>query len=259
MRQQIAALTARSHGVFNVTFLPAVSSLSDPRVAGWADPKGLDHAKKGFYCTLSHALAMSIAATEELPTVVVEDDVALHDDFGPVVSALLRDVTLDKNAAIQLGYLHRAEGLSPLAPQSIVSCVRVSKNTKHSAETFGPSASDCKHDKSARVFVLGRTSERAPFGTQSYAVTPLHARNAWEARAHVLSNAESLVFIGANGHPYRIDPPLALEDYPRFGSSLGHGGYNAWSYEYTAKRVDVTEYYAPERAGKHKLMAEVAV
>ena len=202
---------------------------------------------------------MKTAASEALPTVVMEDDIALHENFSAVVVALLKDGMFDERAAIQLGYFRRSAG-DALAPRSIAYCVRVSRGSRDIAEPFRPVAKGCSSDDdtSFRVFSIGRTSESRPFGTQSYIVTPRHARLVWESRRSrdsfvdetygLVFDSEHLIFSGPNApRPYRIDPPLAIEDFPRFGSGLGHA-QNAKSYNNHLKRIEISEYYNPKRA-----------
>jgi GR25 family glycosyltransferase involved in LPS biosynthesis len=259
MTRLLSDLTARAApGEFQVTFVPAVSTVADPRVAGWANTTTYLAQGVQYFSTLSHTLAMGIASLRVLPSVVIEDDVMLHRHFHDVVHALIRRTRLKNVTVIQLGFILRDKTFESnrfgdlLRPSSIVSCMYARHGVSASAAVARLPTLDrrCPAMPRLSVFALGLSAERNPYGAQAYIVTPGHARAVWDRRFAEMSDGTSHVerrIIGSTARtfrPLRVVPPLVLELPSRFNSSLQHN--HSRSNEVLSRLTDnYRDYYCP--------------
>jgi GR25 family glycosyltransferase involved in LPS biosynthesis len=251
MQRQLESLNVSSAGGFNVTYLPAVTSMDDERVRGWEGYLAYKKIGIGHLPTLSHTLAMHVASLEAMPTVVLEDDVLLHRDFPLAVSALLRMRPVREQMSVQLGYLPRFDKLvsntSFLREDSRVACVWAWDHPRR-AEAAEAVVDACTIPDGARVFSVGYPPEsNLVWGLQAYSVTPMHARAVWSSRfesARLRNNTEEFIF-GASPHLFRVMPPLGIEGFRHFGSTVGHEESNGLIHDMLTRVVDAGDYYQP--------------
>jgi hypothetical protein len=257
MQRLLSDLELRAPGEFSVTFVPAVMALSDSRVSGWTSNAAFTRRKSAYLPTLSHMLAMDIAAKAEMPSIVVEDDIMIHKSFHKVVSACIRHASLiPLDTVFQLGYIHprgakfrRLEGM--LKPESTTFCIQ--SGAEGDVVIKPLIGKQCLHDADASAgdFSVGLSREQNPFGAQAYIVRPQHARIVWETRyatMHNKSNTESRIFSALSPHyrTLRIVPPLAVEDHPRFATTLGHWRQSDQYDLFSQLTKGFKDYYCPD-------------
>lgn len=187
----------------------AVESLEDPRVL----PMLLKNDKTSSYlCTLSHQLCMQIASERSEPTIIMEDDVALHKNFVAVASELMKHAW----DCVSLGYLVRHD---EFLRDLMVDPVAVSSH------------------------FLGRSKSKYLWGTQCYIVRQSYAKKIWSERFNVKGTCdpETMMF---DEHRHVLSPPLAIEDFPTFGSILGHNATNAQCDTNMKKQIKRDDYFA---------------
>lgn len=158
--------------------------------------------------------------------VCLEDDVVLHKDF-------------EKMVAKSTEFLHSQQG--PLR-------LSLGYANPPSNITFIESVSD-----SVGNLKFSKLNIKAgdPWGTQSYMLnsefvdTVLQKYdNAYRTQPPIESNIASDVFIYdiPETQHYIIEPPACIEDFPTFGSMLGHNG-NASLYNQMVNKYDRSQYY----------------
>lgn len=253
MRRQLDALKSSAPCKFNVTYLPAVTTIDDPRVVGWAKRESFESAGTGggktYLALLSHTVAAGLVAEESDArwSVITEDDILLHKDFGAVGDFLRRSSSIDRSV-IQLGYIvqNRApiRALGDLLQQnSLAFCIRVSLFGKFDVAASKGRGRLCVNGPTDRTtFSLGRSSDAYPWGLQAYALTREHASYLWGSRRSLLDPEESMENnIFPRTHPYRMVPPAVITS-DAFESSLDHNQVNARSKAALSRLVNFFDY-----------------
>ena len=258
MRRQLDALKSSAPCKFNVTYLPAVTTIDDPRVVGWAKRASFESTGTGggktYLALLSHTVAAGLVADESDArwSVITEDDILLHKDFGAVGDFLSRSSVMSEDemdrSVIQLGYIVQARApigaLSNLVQRdSLAFCIRVSLVGKVDVSASKGRDRLCVKGPTDRsTFSLGRSSDAYPWGLQAYALTREHASYLWGSRRSLLDPEESMENnIFSRAHPYRMVPPAVITSNA-FESSLDHNKVNARSKAALSRLVNVFEY-----------------
>jgi hypothetical protein len=252
MQRLLSDVQTRAPGEFAVSYVRAATSLSDPRVADWASNVTFTEQGLPYLPTLSHTLAMGIAANASLPSVIIEDDVILHKAFHAVVIALSRRTQLPDDCVVQFGYILRSGNMRQFEGMLLADSATFCVQARHAAAVdvslaVSGKCSSIRADASAGTFVIGLSKETRPWGAQAYLVTPRHARNVWASRYSVTKDFTEDRLFGLPGErrALRVVPPLAVEDHPRFATSVGHPA-NVNRYYWLARMTaNFKDYYCP--------------
>lgn len=197
------------HFNIEVLFFDAVQSLDDPRVASMITKKDTGDS---YLCTLSHHLCMEIASRREHATIIMEDDVILHKDFVKSVTDLTAMPQFNCWGCVSLGYL-----LQPGDNMFNLISDRVSIGSR----------------------AVGKSLRDYIFGTQCYVVSPAYAEQIMTRVRNLYINTEQAVF---HENRYVIVQPIAIEDFPTFGSTLGHSN-NIGYYRLTTRYLNKNDFF----------------
>ena len=191
--------------------LRAVESPHDARVRDFVKKNIKD---LGYRCTLSHQLALKIASESQSTSCIIEDDVALHKDFLKTVLQL--GDAVNECGCISIGYL-----------------LRDANTATHGDLTSATDVAGYKY---------GRSKQAKPWGTQAYLVTPRYAKQVFDRRHKLLGpgNVEAEVF---ELYPFKLVPPIAIEDYAKCGTLLNHTQNNK-CFSMAKKCLDLSKFWS---------------
>jgi GR25 family glycosyltransferase involved in LPS biosynthesis len=189
----------------SATIINAVTTVHDERVQSFSKYTKYNKSNKNNLCTLSHLLALKqIADSEYDYGVILEDDVNLHTEFNFMLTELIESGQIKEHEIISIGYLFSKkaslQAIKPV-PHKINDNLNIGKNAWKT------------------------------LGTQGYVCTRAYAlRTIQAAMKKIFKNTEEAVFfcsILCKSNARIITyPPLAVERFDLFGSTLGHASYN---------------------------------
>lgn len=211
-RLEIFKKQIQKYNLNHVEIIPAVIFLSNTNDY----VQHVDTSNKNSLCTLSHILVMeSIIKSNKKYGVVFEDDVALHKNFTSVLSTLIQSKKVDEFQIISLGYLFDKSSLL----KTLCDEIQLSDTT----------------------FSIGLNNYHA-WGSQCYICTKEYCIKTLNNLNGKIKCTEDLILQQSSfyvktlnpGFPKTrtiIFPPLAIERFDVFGSTLGHKSYNKKSFD----------------------------
>jgi len=215
------------------TLMDAVQQYEDARIQHFLGPETnyLDPIcvhnmnQRGYKCFLSHKLALEQASRKNFQyTIIMEDDVALHkSDFVNIVKEMCNSQILDNYSMIMLAYL-------------VVHPIKTLRDELQPGKIEVINTLYCDTEYCVRKSML-----LEPWGLQMYILTNQKVKelvSKFTLEKHLI-HAESAIM---DPGPYKLYPPLGIEDYPSFHSLLGHPD-NAKCYELLQNELDVTKFF----------------
>jgi len=214
-RQKAFCEHIHSRGII-AEIVPAVTTAQDKRISCFGQ---YDENHKNNLATLSHLVALqSISLSECEYGIVFEDDVHLHINFNDMLQSLITSSCVKKHELVALGYLFAQTASKEVIYQPTLEAIyNVVSIGKNAWTAYGLQGYICTKEYAGRVVEAAKLQM---FGNPEGAVLSCCIK---ENAGSCSPNTRIITF-----------PPLCIERFDKFGSTLDHTQYNHQAYKHVS-------------------------